>query len=408
MSNEGETVPTAEVQSEETTTQPSKEVTDQPTEAPLTEAPPTEAQPEEAQPDEAQPEETKPEDQTPKTAPPAESNEGVPATEATVASTEAYQDGAGTGNGFMTSQDFGVGTEQTAGMTAGNFDASGGYSAHGTGGFQGMGMAAHGGDMGMGQMGAGGQMGGQMDGMQGQQFDQGNQIKSNPEHGKMLKKIGPSDLKMFIGGLSHETTTDKLKEYFTTWGEVQDVDIKTDPQTGESRGFGFLLYKDEASIEEVVNNGPHNLDGKRIDPKKATKNSKIFIGGIKPETTNETLEEYFTTFGEVESIDRGQNKESGELKPFAFMIMKKENSAGQITSQKWHTIDEKRVECKLAVDRNKRGGGGNWRQRDNWGGGGWGGGYGGYGGYGYDNGPSFSSGYGQFGGGGKQKRFQPY
>lgn len=47
------------------------------------------------------------------------------------------------------------------------------------------------------------------------------------------------------------------------------------------------------------------------------------------------------------------------------MIMKKENSAGmfsiiiwileiilclgQITSQKWHTIDEKRVECKLAV-----------------------------------------------------------
>ena len=40
---------------------------------------------------------------------------------------------------------------------------------------------------------------------------------------------------------------------------MQDVDIKTDPQTGESRGFGFLLYKDEASIEEVVNNGPHNL-----------------------------------------------------------------------------------------------------------------------------------------------------
>ena len=78
----------------------------------------------------------------------------------------------------------------------------------GTGGFHDMGM---GGDMGMGQMGG--------DGMQGQQFDQGFQIKSNPEHGKMLKKVGPSDLKMFIGGLSHETTTDKLKDYFATWGE---------------------------------------------------------------------------------------------------------------------------------------------------------------------------------------------
>ena len=27
---------------------------------------------------------------------------------------------------------------------------------------------------------------------------------------------------------------------------------------------------------------------------------------------------------------RGQNKETGELKPFAFMIMKKENSAGML------------------------------------------------------------------------------
>merc|ERR1712168_269529 len=358
MSNEGETVPIAEVQSEETT-QPSKEITDQPTETPV------ESQPDQTQPEEAQ-------EQAPETiqeAPPADSTGDATAEEANGASTEqheAYQDGAGTGNGFMTSQDFGVG--EPAGITAGNFDASGGYSAHGTGGFHDMGM---GGDMGMGQMGG--------DGMQGQQFDQGFQIKSNPEHGKMLKKVGPSDLKMFIGGLSHETTTDKLKDYFATWGEVQDVDIKTDPQTGESRGFGFLLYKDEASIEEVVNNGPHNLDGKRIDPKKATKNSKIFVGGLKPETSDEDVRKYFETeFGEIDTLDRGRDKETPELgKPFAFMVMKKESIAGAICDQKWHQIDDKRVECKLAVDRQKRGG--------------WGGNYGGYGGYG-------GGGYGGYGG----------
>ena len=52
-----------------------------------------------------------------------------------------------------------------------------------------------------------------------------------------------------------------ILEHFT----VQDVDIKTDPNTGESRGFGFLLYKEEASIEQVVNNGPHNL-GLQLNP----------------------------------------------------------------------------------------------------------------------------------------------
>ena len=202
MSNEGETVPTAEVQSEETA-QPIKEATDQPTET-NPESQPDQTQPEEGQPEAAQPEENAPE--TVQEAPPAENNGDAQNNEANAAPSEqAYQDGVGTGNGFMTSQDFGVG-EQAAGMTAGNFDASGGYSAHGTGGFHDMGMGGDG--MGMG--------GG--DGMQ-QQFEPGFQIKSNPEHGKMLKKIGPSDLKMFIGGLSHETTTDKLKEYFATWGE---------------------------------------------------------------------------------------------------------------------------------------------------------------------------------------------
>ena len=58
---------------------------------------------------------------------------------------------------------------------------------------------------------------------------------------------------------------------------VQDVDIKTDPHTGESRGFGFLLYKDEASIDEVVNNGPHNLGMRFENPTRVVhlKNQKF-------------------------------------------------------------------------------------------------------------------------------------
>jgi len=243
-----------------------------------------------------------------------------------------------------------------------------------------------------------------------------SQIKSNPEHGKILKKgvMGPSDLKMFIGGLSHDTTTDKLWEYFSKFGEVEDVDIKTDPNTGCSRGFGFLLYKSEEAIEQVVNNGPHNLDGKRIDPKKATKNSKIFIGGIKPETTDDQIKEFFAEFGEIDQLDRGRDKENpANGRPFAFMVMKKETAAGKITEQKWHQLDGKRVECKLAVDRQKR--------QQQWGGQMGYGGYGGYGAYGaygggyagyggYDYGPSFNQGgYGSFQQGGqKQNRYQPY
>ena len=59
------------------------------------------------------------------------------------------------------------------------------------------------------------------------------------------------------------------------------------------------------SVEKVVVGGPHNLDGKRIDPKNASKNSKIFCGGLKNETTDEDVRKYFEdNFGAIETFER--------------------------------------------------------------------------------------------------------
>ena len=41
-----------------------------------------------------------------------------------------------------------------------------------------------------------------------------------------------------------------------------------DPMTNQSRGFGFVLFEDESSIDAVMAVGHHNLDGKKV-----TKNS---------------------------------------------------------------------------------------------------------------------------------------
>lgn len=75
------------------------------------------------------------------------------------------------------------------------------------------------------------------------------------------------DLKMFIGGLSWQTAPEGLREYFSKFGDITEVMVMKDPTTRRSRGFGFVTFADPSSVDKVLTNGPHELDGKKIDPK---------------------------------------------------------------------------------------------------------------------------------------------
>ncbi|ODN04074.1 RNA-binding protein Musashi Rbp6 [Orchesella cincta] len=75
--------------------------------------------------------------------------------------------------------------------------------------------------------------------------------------------------KMFIGGLSWQTSPESLREYFSKFGEITEVMVMKDPTTRRSRGFGFVTFSDPASVDKVLAQGTHELDGKKIDPKVA-------------------------------------------------------------------------------------------------------------------------------------------
>lgn len=79
-----------------------------------------------------------------------------------------------------------------------------------------------------------------------------------------------SSRKVFVGGLSHETSEGEFREYFEQWGNVVDCVIMIDPNTRKPRGFGFVTYEHALSAEELCS-APfaHELRGKRIEIKRA-------------------------------------------------------------------------------------------------------------------------------------------
>lgn len=119
------------------------------------------------------------------------------------------------------------------------------------------------------------------------------------------------DRKMFIGGLSWQTAPEGLREYFSKFGDITEVMVMKDPTTRRSRGFGFVTFADPSSVDKVLTNGPHELDGKKIDPKIAfpkrahpkmvTRTKKVFVGGLSAPTTLEDVKNYFQQFGRVSS-----------------------------------------------------------------------------------------------------------
>lgn len=71
------------------------------------------------------------------------------------------------------------------------------------------------------------------------------------------------DRKLFVGGMSWETTDRELREHFGQYGEIESINVKTDPNTGRSRGFAFIVFTTTEAIDKVVAAGDHVINGKK-------------------------------------------------------------------------------------------------------------------------------------------------
>ncbi|SPJ08764.1 RNA-binding protein, putative [Plasmodium sp. DRC-Itaito] len=158
--------------------------------------------------------------------------------------------------------------------------------------------------------------------------------------------------KFFIGGIPQYITSKHITEYFEQYGTVQHVVIAQDHETKRNRGFAFVTMASHINKERILRD-THELNGKRVDVREENNTTpsdiqrKIFVGGLNYYWTKDTLESYFSTFGEIDVVQIVLDS-SGRSRCFGFVVFSNENSVAKVLKHKRHKIYDKMVEVRKA------------------------------------------------------------
>ena len=71
-------------------------------------------------------------------------------------------------------------------------------------------------------------------------------------------------MKIYVGNLTFSVTEDDLQGLFSNYGEVEEVAVITDRDTGRPRGFAFITMEDNAAREAIEALNGTDFEGRNI------------------------------------------------------------------------------------------------------------------------------------------------
>ncbi|CAN6450586.1 unnamed protein product [Victoria cruziana] len=83
------------------------------------------------------------------------------------------------------------------------------------------------------------------------------------------------EYRCFVGGLAWATDDRGLEEAFSSFGEVIESKVISDRETGRSRGFGFVTFREEQAMRDAI----EGMNGKELHGRNITVNEAQPRGG---------------------------------------------------------------------------------------------------------------------------------
>lgn len=87
--------------------------------------------------------------------------------------------------------------------------------------------------------------------------------------------------RLYVGNLAYSTTEEQIRDLFSQVGEVDNVALITDRETGRAKGFGFVeMSSDEDSAEAIRRFNGYTLDNRTLTVNEARPREERSGGGF--------------------------------------------------------------------------------------------------------------------------------
>lgn len=105
----------------------------------------------------------------------------------------------------------------------------------------------------------------------------------------------------FFGCVNQKMPEDVLEEYFTAYGEVDDLYLIRNFR-GRSRGLGVVVFRDAKTVDTVLD-GTHKIDESVFKVQRLRKYRVLKVEGLPDNYSEDEIRELFSQFGEVAEVE---------------------------------------------------------------------------------------------------------
>ncbi|KAJ3332897.1 hypothetical protein HDU76_012697 [Blyttiomyces sp. JEL0837] len=203
-------------------------------------------------------------------------------------------------------------------------------------------------------------------------------IRVNWAHTSTAKDESGSQIHIFVGDLSPEVTDQLLAKAFSAFGSMSEARVMWDSNTGKSRGYGFVAFREKKDAEQAIASmngewlgsrpirvnwanqktpatssaagfraaGRPDANYESILNQTPQFNTTVYIGNITPTTTQLDILPLFSAYGFITEVRIQADK------GFAFVKLDThENAAMAIASLHGTAVNGRQIKCSWGRDR---------------------------------------------------------